>query len=86
MLIGPASAFVWSWIREPFGGVAEHSSVMNVVLVSSYIRKKEALGLVFRRKTRTGPSKAEATLENGTKGDLAGQPVRLPRWTDPLMQ
>jgi hypothetical protein len=28
------------WIREPFlRGVAEHSSVMSMVLVSSYIRK-----------------------------------------------
>jgi hypothetical protein len=27
------------WIRELFRGVAEHSSVMRMVLLSSYIRK-----------------------------------------------
>jgi hypothetical protein len=26
------------WIRKPFRGVAEHPSVMSMVLVSSYIR------------------------------------------------
>jgi hypothetical protein len=27
------------WIREPFRGVAEHASVMSMVLVSSYLTK-----------------------------------------------
>src|ERR1700716_2930999 len=42
----------------PFGahGVAEHSSVMSMVTVSSYIKKCGA-GLAFRRKMRTGPRK-----------------------------
>src|SRR3981189_1004649 len=38
-------------------GVAEHSSVMSMVPVSSYIKKCGAW-LAFRRKMRTGTSKA----------------------------
>jgi len=41
------------WICEPFRGVAEHSSVMSMVLVSSYIRKWGAWP-AFRPKTRSG--------------------------------
>jgi len=47
----------------PFGahGVAEHSSVMSMVLVSSYIKESGAW-LAFLRKTRTGTSKSRPTF------------------------
>src|ERR1700694_5148046 len=56
----------------PFGahGVAEHSSVMSMVPVSSYIKKCGAW-LAFRRKMRTGPRKQGQYSRNSTTDDLA---------------
>jgi hypothetical protein len=41
---------------------------MNVVLVSSYIRKKEALGLVFRRKKENRALESRSDIRERHKG------------------
>jgi len=60
------------WIREPFRGVAEHSSVKSMVLVFSYIRNCGAW-LAFRRKNENRDLESRYDIrENGTTDGLAG--------------
>ena len=47
-----------TWARS--GGVAEHSSVMSMVLVSSYIREWKGPGLPWERRVNAALSAASS--------------------------
>jgi hypothetical protein len=59
-----------STIREPFRGVAEHSSVMSMVFVSSYFRKRGAW-LAFHEKREPDLESRSDIRENGTTDGFA---------------